>query len=146
MPEYAEPEIGADGWLKQKKPVNWTRILLIAGAVILLAIIANTVATGPQDVAGADIEVTGLGVTIYNNSSEAWQNICLEINSGAYTCRVRQLDAGSSYYVGLLNFADKNGQVFNPLTHKVTRFAIRIYAEPWPGEGTTHRFSSWTIT
>jgi hypothetical protein len=139
---------------KARKPkriglrVFWS--VLVIAAVAWFVIGGLPLFTGidvfPSALENPDIEIGPLGVTVYNNSYSLWMNIRLEINSGTYTCDVAYVRPGSSHYEGFLSFADKQGQVFNPLTHKVTEFGIRTYSGTWPNKWGSQKYASWTIT
>jgi len=81
----------------------------------------------------ASVRFTGTQFVILNNDSFDWTNIKLEINSqglrSGYILRASRLSAGAEYTVGAMQFAKKDGEKFNPFTHKPTNFSISCTAQ-----------------
>ena len=76
----------------------------------------------------ASIRFTGTQFVITNNDSFDWTDVKLEVNSqglrSGYILRSNVIEAGTTYTVGAMQFAKKNGEKFNPFTHKPTNFSI----------------------
>jgi len=75
------------------------------------------------------IEFDGAQFKIANNDSFDWTSVKMEINSkflsSGFVLRTPRLNAHNIYTVGAMQFAKKDGQKFNPYTHKVQTFVIR---------------------
>ena len=99
----------------------------------------------PTDYNAAELSVSvlfdGTQFHITNRESVDWINVLLDINSGwirsGYTYTVPIIPAGSTYSVGVLNFAKKDGTRFNPFTTKPT--GIYIYCSTAIGKRSTFR-------
>jgi hypothetical protein len=74
------------------------------------------------------VRFTGTQFIITNNDSFAWSNCKLEINSkvfgSGYTYVGANIAAGATYSVGALQFANGDGQRFNPFTLKPQNLSI----------------------
>jgi len=67
-------------------------------------------------------------VHITNKNSYNWSGVELRINSGVfnkgYFTRARIMEAGESYTVGIMQFANKKGERFNPYSMKAQTITI----------------------
>lgn len=76
---------------------------------------------------------------ISNGDRFAWSDCELEVNpgvfSGGYSLEARQIAAQSVYSVGAMQFT-KNGERFNPFTHKPESFSI--FCDTRHGRGSYH--------
>lgn len=85
----------------------------------------------------SEVRFTGEQFIIRNRDTFDWTNVELAVNPGVfnsgYTLNADRVEAGETYTVGAMQFADSDGQRFNPATHKPTSF--RITADTPNGEG-----------
>lgn len=105
---------------------------------LLLAVL---LATGTDDTGGAvsktasstvdlhtTVRFTGTQIVIDNKDPFDWTDVKLEINpglvSGGYALDVERMKAGETYTVGALQFANSDGERFNPFTHKPQKFTV----------------------
>lgn len=76
----------------------------------------------------AEVKFSGTQFTITNKDSYAWTDVKMEINggffSGGYELRQPRIEAGKTYTVGALQFADSDGKRFNPYQMKPKKFSI----------------------
>lgn len=72
----------------------------------------------------ASIAFTGTQFEITNDDTFDWLDVRLEINDG-YQLNASRIDAGRTYTVGAMQFANGDGLRFNPITMKPQRFRIR---------------------
>jgi len=74
------------------------------------------------------VKYTGTQFVITNNDSFDWSNVKLEINSSGlksgYILQTSVIRAGQTYKVGAMQFAKKDGEKFNPFTHKALKFTV----------------------
>ncbi|HEV8238075.1 MAG TPA: hypothetical protein VGS57_01760 [Thermoanaerobaculia bacterium] len=91
----------------------------------------------------AHVNFTGTQFVITNNDTFTWTDCKLEVNpktfSSGFTYHAGSLAAGSVYTVGVLQFANDDGQRFNPLQYKPTSFSIACNT---PG-GRAFYFGNW---
>jgi hypothetical protein len=89
----------------------------------------------PRDI-NASVSFTGTQFVITNLEDRDWTNVRLEIDPGffssGYTLKVQRMEAGVTYTVGAMQFANANGERFNPFSHKPRRFDILEFSSPWP--------------
>lgn len=108
-------------------------------AFIVLAIIIGTCnswkkdndASSPQKLdakINASVRFTGTQFIITNNDSFDWTDVKMEINggvfSGGYDLKHPVVKAGQTYTVGAMQFANSDGQRFNPIQMKAKKFSI----------------------
>ena len=90
------------------------------------------------------VRYTGTQFEIVNEDSFNWTNVKLEVNSqglrSGYTLKADVMIAGETYTVGVLQFARKDGERFNPATYKLTNFSIWCDT---PGGRKGHYFGEW---
>lgn len=141
----------------KKKTPWWALILAIAFVVIFLSMCdrdqktpsttptttkspsttttTTTPREEPRDIK-ASVSFTGTQFVITNRESKDWVNVRFEINPGllssGYTLKVRRIEAGTTYTVGALQFANSKGERFNPLLQKPKEFHILDFGSPWP--------------
>ncbi len=77
----------------------------------------------------ADVRFTGTQFEIQNSDSFDWANVKLEINrpgvfSEGYVLKVERIEAGATYTAGAMQFANSDGERFNPFTHKLQNFTL----------------------
>jgi hypothetical protein len=90
----------------------------------------NTPPTQPKQAAKitAEVKFSGTQFIITNKDSYAWTDVKLEINggffSGGYELKHSRIEAGQTYTVGALQFADSDGRRFNPYQMKPKKFSI----------------------
>lgn len=76
----------------------------------------------------AEVKFSGTQFIITNKDSYAWTDVKLEINggffSGGYELKQPRIEAGQTYTVGALQFADSDGKRFNPYQMKPKKFSI----------------------
>ena len=80
----------------------------------------------PPSASGVDLTASvnfdGAQFTIVNGDSFAWSECKLDLNGGlirsGYVLNAGRLDAGSTYTVGAAQFANGDGERFNPFTMK----------------------------
>ena len=116
---------------KCKKHVVTGVVLLL---MILLAIASSSNSDGGSDSSSstkelnASVQFTGTQFVITNKDSFDWKNVKLEVNSqglkSGYILRTSLIEAGQTYTVGAAQFAKKDGERFNPFSHKATNFSI----------------------
>jgi hypothetical protein len=107
-------------------------VLIVLGVIGSLFDNSGSNSTSPSsastmiDLDGA-VRFTGTQFVITNNDSFAWSNCELEINpktfSSGFKFALPSLAAGKTYAVGSLQFANGDGQRFNPFQFKPTSFA-----------------------
>lgn len=77
----------------------------------------------------ATVEFDGSQFIITNWDYFDWTNIKIEVNSGlissGYVLREKYLEAGGTYTIGALQFAQGDGTRLNPWQVKPQRFSIR---------------------
>lgn len=92
----------------------------------------------------ASIRFTGTQFVIENKGLEPWRNVELDLNGGAFTSgylyRFDSLAAGETATVGAMQFANSDGQRFNPLTHKPQRLTVEAIL---PNGQTGMYFGAW---
>ena len=70
----------------------------------------------------------GYVFTLVNNSGRDWTDITFEINEGliasGYIMKVKRIAAGSKVTLRAKQFAKPDGLIFNPATHKPTKFSV----------------------
>lgn len=133
------------------KSKTFTKHLLSFSTMVFLLILA--IATTEGDNSGssesstidlsASISFTGTQFVINNNDDFDWQNVELDLNSGTfssgYTLNVSRLEAGESYTVGAMQFANSDGEKFNPFSHKPLNMSISCDTP----RGRGHYYGSW---
>jgi hypothetical protein len=82
----------------------------------------------PPPEINAEVRFTGTQFIIKNTDSYDWTDVKMEINgglfSGGYELKHPVIRAKETYTVGALQFADSDGQRFNPYQMKPQRFVI----------------------
>ena len=72
-----------------------------------------------------------------------WTDCKLEVNpgflSGGYELRAGLLRSGDTYTVGAMQFANSDGERFNPFSHKAQAFSIRCSTP----KGRAGYYGSW---
>lgn len=86
----------------------------------------------------ASVKMGGGQFVITNQDSFDWTNVELEINDPGlfkegYVQKISRLVAGETYTVGVMQFANKNGMRFNPLTMKAK--AVSVWSDTPNGKG-----------
>lgn len=76
----------------------------------------------------AAVRFNGTQFTITNRDAFDWTDVKLEVNggilSGGYELRQGRMQAGQTYTVGAMQFADSDGVRFNPFQMKPQKFVI----------------------
>lgn len=76
----------------------------------------------------ASIRSTGNQLVIRNDNDYDWHSVKICVNPGwisdGYYVKAAKVEAGKTYTVGLMTFADKGGQRFNPFTQKLRQVKI----------------------
>lgn len=76
----------------------------------------------------AGVTFSGTQFIIQNNDSFDWTNVKLEVNSktfsSGYILKSGRIAAGETYTVGAMQFANSDGEKFNPFSHKPLNFSI----------------------
>jgi len=76
----------------------------------------------------ATVKFDGTQFIITNNDYFDWENVKLEINSrglrSGYIYNAGKLESGTTYTVGAMQFAKKDGERFNPFTMKALNFSV----------------------
>jgi hypothetical protein len=107
---------------------------------LVLVTLAAVLAVGTSDSGGgssgsdasssktSSVDLSGSQFVITNNDSFDWANCKLEVNpefiGSGYKYEGASLRAGETYSVGALQFANGDGERFNPFTHKPQKFSI----------------------
>jgi hypothetical protein len=136
--------------------------VIVLGVVILVAVLMCNHSSPPSPTTSSsstgasttttirDIKATvrfdGTQFTITNLETRAWTNVRFELNPGfissGYTLKVQRVEAGATYTVGAAQFANADGERFNPFTHKPQELAILEFSSQWPEqtelEGSAH--------
>jgi len=129
------------------KKVPWCWLLLTVPLIVLFMVfIASTDTSEPSRPStvepstvelSASISFDGGQFVISNNDSFDWTNVELEVNSklfsGGYKFRTSVIRAGDVCTVGAMQFADSDGERFNPFTHKALK--LTIWCNTPHGEG-----------
>lgn len=105
---------------------------------------ARTERTAPQTVdLNASVKFTGNQFVITNADSFTWSNCKLEVNSKVFSSGYKYegatLRAGETYTIGAMQFANSDGERFNPFTHKPQSFSL--YCDTPRGKG--HYYGGW---
>jgi hypothetical protein len=104
--------------------------LLVGGGCYLLMGYAEKAAQeAPKPVElVALVTYDGAQFTITNGNNFSWDNVKLELNgktfSSGYVLNAQQIAPQSTYTVGAMQFANSDGLVFNPFTHKPLSISI----------------------
>jgi len=84
----------------------------------------------------ASVSFTGTQFVITNYEDHDWVNVRFELNPGlissGYTLKVRLIEAGTTYTVGAMQFANSKGERFNPYQMKPQKFNIVDFFSIWP--------------
>jgi len=84
----------------------------------------------------ASVSFTGTQFVITNHEDHDWVNVRFELNPGlissGYTLKVRLIEAGTTYTVGAMQFANSKGERFNPYQMKPQKFNIVDFFSIWP--------------
>ena len=84
----------------------------------------------------ASVSFTGTQFTITNHEDQDWVNVRFELNPGlissGYTLKVQLIEAGTTYTVGAMQFANSKGERFNPYQMKPQKFNIVDFLSVWP--------------
>jgi hypothetical protein len=92
----------------------------------------------------AAVRFTGTQFVVENKGTQAWRDVELDLNGGTfssgYIYRFDSVPPFGSATIGAMQFANSDGQRFNPITHKPQKFVITatlpsgqkgIYAGGW---------------
>jgi hypothetical protein len=125
---------------------NYTSLALIVIAAVLAVGTSDSGSGGGSSAGGsssgsvdlnANIRFTGSQFVVSNNDSFDWTNCKLEVNPKTFGAGFKyegaSLRAGETYTVGALQFANDDGERFNPFTHKPQAFSI--YCDTPQGKG-----------
>ena len=84
----------------------------------------------------ASVSFTGTQFAITNREDHDWVNVRFELNPGlissGYTLKVQLIEAGTTYTVGAMQFANSKGERFNPYQMKPQKFNIVDFSSEWP--------------
>jgi hypothetical protein len=133
--------------LNQKTSIVTLIALVVLGAIALISHddAARRARTPPSMHLGAGVRFTGTLFVISNNDTFAWSNCKIEVNPGAlssgFVYRAARLDAGSTYDVGPMLFANNEGQSLNPLTFKPT--SVSISCKDVPATSSGWYYATW---
>lgn len=112
--------------------------LLVVGVLLLLALGSTNSETGGSGASSgpssstvdlnATVSFNGTQFVISNRDSFDWTNVKLEVNSktfsSGYILKTSLMKAGQVYTVGAMQFANSDGEKFNPFTHKALNLSI----------------------
>jgi hypothetical protein len=129
--------------------MRWRNYVSLALVMVAAVLAAGTSDSGTGSGSGtgesgsssvdlnANIRFTGSQFIISNKDSFDWTNCKLEVNpkmlGSGFEHEGASLRAGETYSVGALQFANSDGQRFNPFTHKPQAFSI--YCDTPRGKG-----------
>jgi len=89
----------------------------------------TTTSSRPEPEVLANVRFTGTQFIVQNLGAKPWTEVQFAINSGVlnsgFTAEVTRLDAKSEYAIGALQFANGDGQRFNPIQFKPQTFRVR---------------------
>jgi hypothetical protein len=81
----------------------------------------------------AEVRFTGTQFVITNLDKYDWADVRMTVNShgwsGGYKLTAKRIEAGATYTVGALQFAESDGTRFDPFTHKAQSFDLAADAE-----------------
>ena len=109
-----------------------TLVIVVAIVIVVFIVIfSNSDSSDDEDstpTLNAQVRFTGTQFVIKNNDTFDWRDVKLEVNPrglrSGYVLRVALMEAGEEYSVGAMQFAKKDGEKFNPFTHKAQSFSI----------------------
>ena len=110
-------------------------VLSVIGLLLALIMATGTDDTGTQSGGGsgtvdlhAAVSFSGAQFVISNNDDFDWTEVKLEVNShgftSGYTLHATRIAALETYTVGAMQFANSDGERFNPFTHKPQTFSV----------------------
>ena len=124
-------------WTERSQPTKSSPAAVGCFAVVVLLVIgaiASSVGSGPNDSSSqqpetpvslnGNVRFTGTQFVVMNLDSFAWSNCEFEINpktfSSGYTYKAGTIPSSGVATVGALQFANGDGERFNPFTYKPT--------------------------
>jgi hypothetical protein len=126
----------------QVKHVAWIALgFIFFGAIALIGDDdrARRARTPPAMHLHAGVRFTGTLFVISNNDTFAWSDCKIEVNPGVpssgFVYRAPRLDPGNTYNVGTMQFANNEGQHFNPLAFEPTSVSISCRDVPATNSG-----------
>lgn len=96
----------------------------------------------------ASVSFTGRQFIITNREDHDWANVRFELNPGlissGYTLKVQLIEAGTTYTVGAMQFANLKGERFNPYQMKPQKFNIVDFFSEWPQQAGMEGLASFS--